>query len=207
MSYTGEQWRRGANALTPDQLNFQYSTNATSLTTGTWTSVIALDFYSPVNSATGTPGALDGNAAANRTAVSATITGLSITNLATYWIRWTDFDRGGSGVADDGLAVDDLSVASEFTVPTTVSIWNWISPPGGSWVPLAGPTPVDVPDVTVANNAAVAAAPVAGSWASYIGTGAYKGQVRVRVLSTGATPSTQNFVTGGNLMKLVYDAP
>ena len=37
-----------------------------------------------------------------------------------------------------------------------------------------------------------------------VGTGANKGRVRVRVLSTQAAT---NFVTGGDLMKLVYDAP
>jgi hypothetical protein len=37
-----------------------------------------------------------------------------------------------------------------------------------------------------------------------IGTGANTGQVRIRVLTTG---STVNFVTGGNFMSLVYDAP
>jgi len=60
-------------------------------------------------------------------------------------------------------------------------------------------------DVTVADNAPVPPAPAAGSWASYIGTGANKGLVRVRVLTTRA--GTVNFVTGGDYMKLVYDAP
>ena len=35
----------------------------------------------------------------------ATISGLSIPNGATFFIRWTDFDASG---ADDGLAVDDF---------------------------------------------------------------------------------------------------
>jgi hypothetical protein len=43
---------------------------------------------------------LDGNAAANRTAISFTITGLSIPNGATFYIRWLSFDAAG---ADDGL--------------------------------------------------------------------------------------------------------
>jgi hypothetical protein len=49
---------------------------------------------------------LNGNAAANRTALSSSVT-LSIANGATVWIRWTDVDVTG---ADDGLAVDDFSL-------------------------------------------------------------------------------------------------
>ena len=38
--------------------------------------------------------------------MSFSITGLSIPNGASFWIRWTDFDIAPG--ADDGLAVDDL---------------------------------------------------------------------------------------------------
>ena len=199
ISYTGEEWRRGAASAVRDRLDFEYSTNATSLTTGTWTPVDELDFNSPL--ITTAVGAKNGNAAANRTAVSFAITGLSIPSGATFWIRWTDFDRGGAGVADDGLAIDDFTLApSGPTFATTVSVWNWATT---SWVSIAGPTPVGGTDVTVADNVAVPASPV-GSWANYIGTGANKGVVRVRVLTAGAGAS---FVTSGNFMQLVYDAP
>ncbi|HMN91366.1 MAG TPA: DUF4082 domain-containing protein, partial [Saprospiraceae bacterium] len=107
ISYTGEQWRLGATGRT-DRLDFQYSINATSLTTGSWTDVDNLDFNAP--NSTGTVGAFDGNAAANRTAISSTITGLSIANGATFWIRWNSFDATGS---DDGLAVDDFSLTPQ----------------------------------------------------------------------------------------------
>ncbi len=60
LAYTGEQWRLGATGRT-DRLEFQFSLDATSLTTGTWVDVDALDFAAP--NATGTAGALDGNAA------------------------------------------------------------------------------------------------------------------------------------------------
>ena len=82
----------------------------------------------------------------------------------------------------------------------TLWIWNWTT---SAWVQIAGPTSVGATDVTT-GPVAVPAAPAAGSWASYVGTGANKGLVRVRVLTTGGTTS---FVTGGNLMTLVYDAP
>ncbi|HEX5702834.1 MAG TPA: Calx-beta domain-containing protein [Pyrinomonadaceae bacterium] len=110
ISYTGEQWRLGTASRT-DQLDFQYSTNATSLTTGTWTDVNALDFTTPN---TTTAGAKDGNNAANRTAITNTITGLSIAPGATFWIRWTDFNASG---ADDGLAVDDFSITAGVDTP------------------------------------------------------------------------------------------
>jgi len=135
--------------------------------------------------------------------VSGTITGLSIAPGGTYRVRWADVDRGGSA-ADDGLAVDDLSITPGGpTVSTTVSVWNWGT---SSWTQIAGPTPVGATDITVANNTLVPASPP-GSWADYIGTGANKGLVRVRVLSTGVSGATASFVTGGNLMRLVYTAP
>ena len=87
IAYTGEQWRIGT-AAREDRLDFQYSTNATSLTTGTWTDLDALDFVAPTT--TGTLGPLNGNAAANRTAKSGSIGGLTLASGSTIWIRWTD---------------------------------------------------------------------------------------------------------------------
>jgi hypothetical protein len=106
ITFTGEQWRAGvANRNAADRMDFQLSTDATSLATGTWTDYDALDFNSPnINT---TLGALDGNASANRTTISFTITGLSIPDGATFWIRWTDFNITD---ADDGLAIDNFSI-------------------------------------------------------------------------------------------------
>jgi endonuclease I len=101
--YTGEQWRLGT-AGRLDRLDFQYSLDATSLATGTWIDVDALDFVAPVTA--GTLGALDGNAAANRQQIEGTITGLSLAPAATLWVRWSDFNATN---ADDGLAIDDVS--------------------------------------------------------------------------------------------------
>lgn len=130
ISYTGEQWRLG-NSGREDRLDFQYSLDATSLTTGIWVDFAALDFLAPITA--GTVGALDGNAAANRTAISATISGLSIAHDAGFWVRWTDFNATG---ADDGLAIDDFSITARGS--TTQSV-----PDGGSTalllsVPLLG---------------------------------------------------------------------
>ena len=119
VSYTGEQWRfGGVHSTVPDRVDFQYSINATDLSTGTYLDANALDFNPPVTA--GTAGALDGNAAANRTAVSSTITGLSIANGATIFIRFNDVDATG---ADDGLAVDDFSITPQAgAVTPTLSI-------------------------------------------------------------------------------------
>ncbi|MGZ4779152.1 MAG: Calx-beta domain-containing protein, partial [Thermoanaerobaculia bacterium] len=103
VAFTGEQWRLGTAART-DQLNFEYSTSATDLVTGTWTNVAALNFVTPD---TATIGAKNGNGAADRTALSSNISSLGIANGATFWIRWTDINASG---ADDGLAVDDFSL-------------------------------------------------------------------------------------------------
>ena len=103
IAYTGEQWRLGTTART-DRLDFQYSVSATSLASGTWTDVDALDF---TTLDTGAVGARDGNAAGTRALIGTTITGLDIPAGATFWIRWTDFNASG---ADDGLAVDDFSL-------------------------------------------------------------------------------------------------
>ena len=106
ISYTGEQWRLGDVArATKDQIVFEYSTNATSLTTGTWTAVTAL-LYETTN-LTGTVGLRNGNDAAYRTSLSNTIKGLNISAGQTFWIRFVDINVSGT---DDGLAVDDFSL-------------------------------------------------------------------------------------------------
>jgi predicted extracellular nuclease len=106
VAYNGEEWRLGTAART-DQISFEISTNATDLSTGTYTGVAALNFVTPD---TATTGAKNGNAAADRTALSTTISSLSIPNGASFFIRWTDVDATG---ADDGLAVDDFSITPQ----------------------------------------------------------------------------------------------
>ena len=115
VAYTGEQWRLGTAART-DRIDFQYSLNATSLTAGTWTDVDALDFSTPN---TATTGAKDGNASGNRTAISASVSSISIASGATFCIRWNDFNATSS---DDGLAVDDFSITVAGAALPTLSI-------------------------------------------------------------------------------------
>jgi predicted extracellular nuclease len=102
LSYTGEQWRRGTGSA--NKLTFEYALDPANLNTGTFVAAPALDFTAPVIAGSGV--ALDGNAPANRIAISGTVTGLNWAPGQTLVLRWTDIDDGGS---DDGLAIDDLT--------------------------------------------------------------------------------------------------
>lgn len=115
ISYTGEQWRLG-NTGRSDRLDFQYSLDATSLQTGTWVDVDALDFSSVVT--TGAVGALNGNAV--NALISGSITGLNVMPAGKLWLRWQDFNATG---ADDGLAIDNLRVSSVVAAVPEPETW------------------------------------------------------------------------------------
>lgn len=124
ITYNCEQWRIGmTNRGAADRLNFEYSTDATSLTTGTWTPFAALDCSSTVTS--GAVGALDGNV--NRTSVSGTVSTLNISTGSTFWLRWTDFDIPGS---DDGLAIDDFNL--QLQTPLAVTTYDLKATPSSA---------------------------------------------------------------------------
>jgi len=132
ISYTGEQWRQGTGDPA-NRLDVRYSLDATSLTSGTWVNVNALDF---TGLHSGTSAALDGNSASNQSAQSHTITGLSIAAEATFWLSWTDWKSDTrTGRTNASLAIDDLSVTATYTIaeklryapptlvdPTTVNV-------------------------------------------------------------------------------------
>ena len=106
VAFASEQWRLGgATVARTDRLAFAVSTDATSLTTGNWTPLSTLDAFSRVTS--GSAGALDGNAAANKAAVTGSIGDLSVPAGGTVALRWSTTDVSGS---DDGLAIDDVSI-------------------------------------------------------------------------------------------------
>ncbi|MFN7261580.1 MAG: choice-of-anchor J domain-containing protein [Cyclobacteriaceae bacterium] len=120
ISYVGEQWRLGAlSRTTNEKMDFQFSLDATSLSSPNWTDVNELDFTPPITA--GTVGALDGNAASNRVTVTFTIVNLNIAHGSTFWIRWNDVDATSS---DDGLAIDDfqLTFASGDATPPIFTI-------------------------------------------------------------------------------------
>ncbi|HOA75177.1 MAG TPA: PEP-CTERM sorting domain-containing protein [Phycisphaerae bacterium] len=110
LSYVGEQWRDGgaAGGSAAQTIVFGYSFDATDVGHGTFINVPELNFTSPVfGAASGV--ALDGNAAANRTLISFTVTGLEWLPGTELWIRWNDPDHDGN---DHALAVDDLSFSA-----------------------------------------------------------------------------------------------
>lgn len=106
VSYTAELWRLGQKpALRLDSTIFSYNVGVDSIQATGWITVG--NFKTPDTSAA-TSGALDGNVAPNNSSVTHTISGLSIDNGATFWIRWSEFNVSGT---DDGLAIDDLQVS------------------------------------------------------------------------------------------------
>jgi predicted extracellular nuclease len=116
ISYDGELWRRGPSTA-PDGLAFSYSTTANDFaSTSGFVAVSDLNFTSPGNSCATAAGPTDGNAAPCRTRLSATISGLSLKPGASIWIRWTDVDTTGS---DDGVAIDNVTVAATFSTEST----------------------------------------------------------------------------------------
>jgi hypothetical protein len=125
VSFVGEQWRLGATGRN-DRMDFQYSTDATGLVTGTWIDVNQLDFVAP--NSTGTTGALVGNDPANRVAVTFDIIGISIANGASFYIRWNDGNASG---ADDGLAIDDFSIEAN-PIDLVSPIIQSLSPANGA---------------------------------------------------------------------------
>jgi uncharacterized protein len=108
ITYTGEQWRNNGNA-SAQKLDFSYQIGATvtSLSSGSWTDVNELDFVSLVNTATAAQ--LDGNAAANRTTLSASIS-VNIPSGQEVMLRWADPNESGN---DHGLAIDDVAVTAQ----------------------------------------------------------------------------------------------
>lgn len=161
ITYTGEQWRSGATGRV-DKLDFQYSTDATTLANGTWTDVDALDFTSLSNTAVG---ALDGNAGANRSTKTFVLNGLSITAGTTFLLRWTDFDATG---ADDGMGIDDFIIAPGCTSPTNqptgLSLTPALTSISGSFTAAApGTDPADAYLVVMSTSSTLSASPASGT--------------------------------------------
>lgn len=120
-SFSGycEQWRSGTNSSVNENVIFEYSTDATSLNTGTWAAIPSMNLVEMLTSTT-SAAAVDGNVSANRVAISGSIPTLNLADGNTIWIRWRDNDDKGS----DGLyAIDDFGMNwTNSTVSNTVSI-------------------------------------------------------------------------------------
>jgi hypothetical protein len=228
VAYTGEQWRTGA-LTRPDQLDFQISFDATSLTTGTWTDVDALDFVSPIQTGSG---ALNGNDPANRLALSSTISNLIVPANSVFWIRWQDFNAVST---DDGLGVDDFSITAvsatgtattttlDAPSPSSVSFGQQltftglVTPNSGSAIPTGT---IEIRDGGSGGPilASGAVNPLTGAFnisTSSVGVGSYTNVVAVFVPGAGFQPSISTGVsvsvtsvpfTSGNLTVFQADA-
>ncbi|MFN5888623.1 MAG: hypothetical protein ACK438_11700, partial [Flavobacteriales bacterium] len=113
VTYIGETWRVG-NANRSDKIDFQYSTNANDLASGTWVDIDSLDYQNTPqgNTSSGT--------VIHSSAKNFTIFGLNIPANSYFFIRWLDTDATGS---DDGIGINDFSIKPCFTVaaPTAVA--------------------------------------------------------------------------------------
>jgi hypothetical protein len=102
-----EQWRQSGNTGVNESVVFYYSLDATSLTTGTWTAVTALNLNEKLTAANGNL-AVNGNLAANYTNMSNIISGLNWTNGTNLWIKWVDNnDAGANGM----YAIDNFTIS------------------------------------------------------------------------------------------------
>ncbi len=81
ISYTGEVWREGNTGRT-DEIDFQYSSNATSLTTGTWTAYSALNYQDTGSTV------VQGGSLLQSATISSTLAGLNIASGSTFFISW-----------------------------------------------------------------------------------------------------------------------
>lgn len=99
-----EQWRTASLETLNEVVSFSYSLDATSLSTGTWTTVTALDLMEKLTSTT-LAAAVDGNLAANQKNISGSISGLTWANGSTLWIKWVDVNDTGS---DGTYAIDNF---------------------------------------------------------------------------------------------------
>lgn len=110
-SFVMEQWR-SASSNTVDEINtFEYSFDATSLSTGTWTAFTNLNLYELLTGTT-TNTNVDGTASGNYANISATLSSITWGNGTTMWIRWNDDNAAGS---DCLLSVDDLSITATYS--------------------------------------------------------------------------------------------
>lgn len=121
VSYTLEQWRKGADNT--QGIAFTYETSSASITNldpnissgSGWNAVAGLNLNGPISSGSDDI-ALNGNSGSNRVSVSnVSIPGLSLANGDYIMLRWLDINSTGN---DHGLSIDDVTI--NYTVPSLI---------------------------------------------------------------------------------------
>jgi len=128
-----EQWRSASNSTINETVVFEYSFNATSLTSGTWIKFSQLDLQE-ILTETASAAAVDGNV--NQANLSGTITNIGWRVGTNLWIRWTDADDTGS----DGMyALDNFELTAHAVPDVTAPTLSATNP----FQPQASETQVD----------------------------------------------------------------
>jgi len=108
VGFAAEQWRLGAADGVSDRLSFQYSIDASDLTSGTWVTVY--NYVSRINE--GPVGAIIGNHYQSIFLPSLRTLTAAVPEGGKFFVRWVPADIPGE---DDGLAIDYFNLR---TFPT-----------------------------------------------------------------------------------------
>ncbi|MET3047073.1 T9SS type A sorting domain-containing protein [Flavobacterium covae] len=118
-----EQWRLATSSIV-EKVAFAYSYDATSLSTGNWTTVTNCDLVeqnATTSTTTPTTANIDGNALGNNSNFTFTfgLTGNGwLANGGTLWIRWADTNDLGN---DAMIGLDDFSIQATSIDPQFLS--------------------------------------------------------------------------------------
>ena len=180
LSYYGEQWRRDNGTSTVAVSYHVFSAGGGSLATlSGWTAAPASLTFTTLS--TGTAGAIDGNAPANRAWRSATFSGLNVPAGGEIWFKWTLAKGNGNNLPQ---GIDDARVAVNLGAPPVISPIPGITVMAGQTSTNANFTVSDLED------GAPAAAPTV-----------------VSSSNEGIVPSSSVFFGGSGANRYVYVSP
>jgi hypothetical protein len=109
ISFNEEQWRNGSSNAVNEVWTFQLQVGAVAISNAAFTTPTpntALNI-NEINTTSTASAFVDGNAVANRAAISGSVSGLSIANGTTFALRWVDTNDAGN---DSGMGIDDFSM-------------------------------------------------------------------------------------------------